>query len=665
MTSQKSQNKITLLGLMREDLRHRRWMLVLSAFVQLIFGPVATLMTFTDLEAQSYYYYGDDFSRNMQRAMQYAVERMTRSYLPVMMTIIALVGALIVGVGGYRHLFNHRMTDMVNSVPVTRGKQFDSIYYNNWLIWFVPQLVSTILTTIIMLTRATSYGYAPAILSSAFFVMIGSALAFGCMMHLTILAVVLSGTIFNALLNVAFIGFDFIIAYYVFMGLCSSSFSTYSGLPISGSDICWLSAPSSGGYLGALICAGMTGDRYNYAVKSFGSESALWFALIATIIIAIVNLIIAYSMYIKRKSEESESGVSNKPYRMCIRFFNSVLAGLFAALMIEEFFYIDERALAVWQILFAAATCVLVSGLIDMVHTRSAKEFFKNWKQMIVLVVITGAIFSVFEFDLMGYDKQVVSESDIQSAMIESYVYSMGTDGSGYVRDPENEGTIIEKGVLSGYSSTDMFYEIPADIAYRLITSERVLWRRGQAYKYDPRTGRLETLPQYENDWAEYVDIIVDKKSGSDFKRNYRILDRDLMEEIISLPGFMEESFPFRTGALGYPVSIRITDRYMRNEVDIPADKLQELFDATVEDFQDNYSLDYLEMRNCEDNYCLECQYYVIDPRTGEDSYWGYTMNLYVTDRDDRTLALLKELGMEEYRYDPDDTYDDEYYDYY
>ena len=218
MTSQKSQNKITLLSLMREDLRHRRWMLVLSAFVQLVFGPVVALMRFTDVEAQSYYYYGEDFLQNKYRAVQRAVESITQSYLPVMMAVIAVVGALIVGIGGYRHLFNRRMTDMVNSVPITRGKQFDSIYYNNWLIWFVPQLVSTILTTFIILARTASYGFAPAVLRSAFFVLIGSAFAFACMMHLTILAVVLSGTIFNAFLNIAFIGFDVIVAF-----ICQSS----------------------------------------------------------------------------------------------------------------------------------------------------------------------------------------------------------------------------------------------------------------------------------------------------------------------------------------------------------------------------------------------------------------------------------------------------------
>ena len=667
MTSQKSQNKITLLSLMREDLRHRRWMVVLSSFVQLIFGPVMALMRFTDIEAQSYYYYGEDFIQNKYRAMQRAVESMTQSYLPVMMAIIAVVGALIVGIGGYRHLFNRRMTDMVNSVPVTRGKQFDSIYYNNWLIWFVPQLVSTILTTFIMLVRTASYGLAPTVLRSAFFVLIGSAFAFACMMHLTILAVVLSGTIFNAFLNIAFIGFDVIVAFVIVSGLCSTNFRTFVSLPISMEQICWTSAPLSGGYLGACISAGLTGDAYKEAVNSFGSEATFWFVLIATMIVAILNLIIAYSLYIKRKSEESENGVSSKAYRMFIRCFNSVLGGLFIAILIDELFYIDERALVVWMIIFAAIGCGLVFGIIDTAHTKSFRGFFANWKQMIVLVLITEAILAVFVYDLTGFDKRIVPESNIETAMIDAYLYGMGADGSGYVKDPENDGMIMEKYMLPDYDQSDNYVEIPADVAYKLMTAERVFWKFGQANIYNPLTGQTERVP--ENEWgyqSEYLNIFIEKKNGTEFKRVYQIVNRDALEEVIALPGYMEKAYPLRTGELGYPVAIRITDFETGNETEIPADRMQELFDATIEDFKANYSLDYLEMTNSYDVYCLECRYYVTIPDGEEGDYWTYSMNLYVTEEDVRSIEILEELGFEDYKYNPYQvTYDEYEYGYY
>ena len=126
----------------------------------------------------------------------------------------------------------------------------------------------------------------------------------------------------------------------------------------------------------------------------------------------------------------------------------------------------------------------------------------------------------------------------------------------------------------------------------------------------------------------------------------------------------MEQAFPFRTGGLGYPRNIWITDQSIRPETEIPAEKLQELFDATIEDFKENYSLDYLEMRNSSEAYCLECQYYVYNPYGGEGAYWVYGMKIYVTDMDVRTIAIIEELGLEDYKFDPYDPNMDEYYDY-
>ena len=661
MTSQKSQNKITLLGLMREDLSHRKWMVVLSSFVQLLFGPVAALLVFSNMEAQSFYYYGDEMILNKQKAIQYAVEEMTQSYLPAMMIIIAIVGAMIVGIGGYRHLFNRRMTDMVNSVPVTRGKQFDSIYYNNWLIWFVPQLVSTIITTFIMLARAASYGYAPAILKSAFFVLIGSAFCFACMMHLVILAVVLSGTIFNALLNVAFLGFDLLLAYGLVVVFCQDCFYTFVDLPISLSQICWVSAPLSGGYLGAIIAAGVSVDSPAGIAAEFGSVSAFYLVLVATIIVAIVNLILAYSLYIKRKSEESESGVSNKTYRLCIRCINSVLCGLTVAELFTELFYLNEKAQTFWQIVFSAVFCVIAFGLLDMIHTRSFKGFFSHWKQMIAIALITEAILVTFIYDLTGFDKRIISESSIETAWVRTSMYGMGSDGSGYAKDPENEGFLVEKYMLGDYDENDMSFEIPADVAYDIITAQRAVWKNETFYVYNPITRRSELLPESEMDYpAEYFDLNVQRRNGWEFRREYPVYDREVMEEIIALPGFMESSYPFRTGELGCPESIRISG--VNGDKEVPAEMVEAVFEASVEDFKENYSLDYIQMRDFQYVYCLECQYYISNPRGGENSYWVYTMNMYIPEEDARTAGLLDELGFDELRHSPEDDY---YYDYY
>ena len=657
MTSQKSQNKITMFSLMKEDLKHRKWMLFLSAFVQFLFGPVAALFVFSDMESRYYYYYGTDAGQNTYKAIQDAVERMTQSYLPVMMMVIAVVGAVIVGVGGYRHLFNRKMTDMVNSVPVTRGKQFDCIYINNWLIWFVPQLASTIITTLIILIRAASYGFAGAALKSAVFVLVGSALAFACVMNLVILAVTLSGTIINALLNAAFIGFDLIIAFTLVICLCQSFFYTFSDLPVSFSDVCWVSAPISGGYLGAIIAALPFDEGFEGIIYRFGSVSSFCLVLGLTVLIAIANIMIAYTLYIRRKSEESENGVSNKIYGFCIRCFNSALCGMAVAVLIDELFFYRRRYFDFWLIFFSVLFCVVTFGIIDMIQSRSAKGFFKHWKQMIAVVIATEIIFATFIFDLTGFDSRIIPESTIKSAEASSYIYGLGTSGSEYEKDPEHEGRLMET------HEYNVSFEISPALAYRIITAEREIWDNDTSYLFDPLTGRKTKMT--DDMWDRYsvnVSLRAERNTGVDFVRNYCVWDNEVIREIMERPGYMEKAYPFRAGELGYPRSIRvIRDFGYSSSKDIPLEYIEKVFDATVEDFRENYSVDYLEAWDSEYVYCLECEYEVTAPYGDDDSYYGTTLTMYLSEEDLRSIGLLDELGYDEYKW----SWDPDQYEYY
>ena len=47
-------SKISLNKLIREDLRHRSWQIVLSCLVQIIFGPLALMLALTTSRIASY-----------------------------------------------------------------------------------------------------------------------------------------------------------------------------------------------------------------------------------------------------------------------------------------------------------------------------------------------------------------------------------------------------------------------------------------------------------------------------------------------------------------------------------------------------------------------------------------------------------------------------------
>ena len=55
--------------------------------------------------------------------------------------VVAIVGAVIVGLAGFRYLFHKNMVDTWHSLPVKRRTLFIISWLNGFLIWFIPFIV--------------------------------------------------------------------------------------------------------------------------------------------------------------------------------------------------------------------------------------------------------------------------------------------------------------------------------------------------------------------------------------------------------------------------------------------------------------------------------------------------------------------------------------------
>ena len=95
-------NGISMLSLMKEDLKHRRWMLVISSIVQFLAGPVIVLFWLTAMKSSGDYISSFEYDAIVQSSGH--TVKFFRSiligYLPLMQIIIAVCAALITGLGG-------------------------------------------------------------------------------------------------------------------------------------------------------------------------------------------------------------------------------------------------------------------------------------------------------------------------------------------------------------------------------------------------------------------------------------------------------------------------------------------------------------------------------------------------------------------------------------
>ncbi len=677
MTSQESPNKgISFVSLLKEDLKHRKWMLILSSVVQILLGPVAILFAYSN-GVSRYSYYGYDYSAAdmAQYMLKYAedmVESVSQSYMPVLQIIIAIVGALIVGLGGYRHLFNRRMTDMVNSVPVKREKQFAVIFTNGFLIWLVPALISVLACFGIVAVQVAQYGLVGILWEGCLRSFLAAGFIFLLIYALVVLSVCLAGTVFNALLNIAFIGFDLIICATLYYLLCESFFDNFMGLPIAFENLLWLSSPISAVMWGAEIATVDADIISEFTTMTWGV-----FSCIATVLTGIFNLVLALVIYKRRKSEEAEAGVSNKPYRFMVRTFNSIAAGLFVALILAEGHWAyNMTAINGWLIFFAALFCVLAYGIIDSIHARSFKGFFNHKTQMAVTLLVTETILVCFAFDLTKFDDRVISQNSISAAYVHPSTTFGGDTGWGYAAVPGEDGFLtkipysVRTAELYGYTQID-----PA-FAYRIITTPKYYYEYDGSYSHDPLTGEVRGPMDYEERGnTYYMSFIADRKVGYNFMRSYTIGDSDIMNDLIHMDGYMEKNYPLNCGELGYPSTLEIRNQNGTASFQVPEQYIRLVMDAYYRDFKDHYDVE--EFGRNDEALVLLCGYEVYyndDDHSYHDpsaNYYHTGMRIYVFPDYDNVMNVLEnEFGISALMDDPDDIsyifdYDDYYFDEY
>ena len=135
---------------MKEDLRHNVWMLALSLLGSFLAMPVVWLLRYSDVNlTNTQTLMGDMTVGPLTEAIYGSINMMVDFYGEVLLIsagIIAIMGAMIVGLASFRYLQHKSMVDTYHSLPVSRRQLFGIKYVNGLLIWLVPYLICMALT---------------------------------------------------------------------------------------------------------------------------------------------------------------------------------------------------------------------------------------------------------------------------------------------------------------------------------------------------------------------------------------------------------------------------------------------------------------------------------------------------------------------------------------
>lgn len=395
-------SKNSFLASCRENHKRRIWVWIVAVLSQLLlYGGMMMiyLSRIRGYQANGDYRDPAGFQEAMCRAARDALAFSDNLYG----TIFIL--AAIIGMQGFSYLYDRRKVDMYHSVPVSKDKRFAVVYLNGIFIYIVANLSGMILGALI----AVSQGAMNAdVLASAGLAFVWNLFLFLAVYHMMMLAVMLTGNRFVTVC--VFLAF-------VFYELCLSSqigslkrifFKTYSEYYIS-------TEPK----LSVIYdCTLHIWDIKN--ASDAADAAAIAMPIVAKwILIAAAFLGLAYLAYKKRPSEAAGRAMAFPFMEPAFKVAAAIPVALLAGGLVYDTSYQNEMLQMAGMLAGGLIFCAAAEVLFDF----DIKSVFKHLLSSGIALACILAIFSVFKWDVFGYDSYIPAQNKVESIAISADGY--------------------------------------------------------------------------------------------------------------------------------------------------------------------------------------------------------------------------------------------------
>ncbi|HEX3022405.1 MAG TPA: DUF6449 domain-containing protein, partial [Lachnospiraceae bacterium] len=487
-----------------EDMKRRLWALALAAVVFFFTIPVACAISIEQWKDYARYDSKVDVVGNS--VMRFIGSSNT------FLILVTIVGAIICGISGYSYLHSKKKIDFYHSLPVKRETLFSVYFFDGILIYLIPYVCSLILCLVIVSFNdlMSSKVLLEAVVSLGI-----NLLNYLAIYTVVIIAVLLTGQFFISVLACAVFFIYGPAVVFINDVLHQEYFQTFyshgsfedNGLFTRLSPITWYIEMT-------------TNKRFDHLKAS----SVLIF-------IVIILALIALSAYIyrKRASETAGKAVTIKFLQPIIKTLISIPVGLLGGQFFKGLSYGAETF---WLIFGMICGYLLSSIVIEMIYHFDFRAAFKNKIQLLIGGVLMVAIFAIFRWDVLGYDRYVPDKEDVKSMCVKFNSVDQAFDST--YRVMEGDDYIYMDGTeyaLKNMTLTDI------DIAYKLA-----------------KLGANRSSQSIENDASDvgtfnstFIYVKYRLKSGREVIRQYDVYDKDLFDmvnEIYSMREYKEGSYP-------------------------------------------------------------------------------------------------------------------------
>lgn len=397
-----------------EDLKRRNWLVAITALVMFFVYPVRLAVVFNGIK--STWEKGYQSTEFLSFAQQIEYEFARSMVLDPQIGFIVLGIAFVCSIQGFAYLYKKQKVDLFYSVPVSKGKRFATVYLNGILIFTFALLVNFLLSILV----GFAYGAVtvPAI-GMAFLTFGFMILLYLAFYNITLIAVMMTGNLVVTCLAAAvFFLYEAFIRILIYMLGTGFFESYYSGTSNNGLEDLITSPFIIMFNLANKVSVGYA-EVMGYLPGSLGANIA------HLIILILVTGFLAYYLHGKRPAEASERAMAFTKSKMIIKILISVPLSMLAGLLF--YFMTGENS---WFLLFGLVIgVVLCHCVFEVIYEFDMKAVLKHKRQLILSSVLTGALFSIFYFDLTGYDSYIPKADKIESIAL---AWNSGGNGDTY-----------------------------------------------------------------------------------------------------------------------------------------------------------------------------------------------------------------------------------------
>lgn len=321
--------------------------------------------------------------------------------------------AVLCGVGLFCYLHTRKRVDFYHALPVSRS----ALFWNNYLAGLLTVLPAYLIMYVLALVLAGAVGVG-GLLSAAGIAqaLLVHVLFFLLIYTISALATILTGNTILAVLLDGWMLFSIPLAALVVETLCQQYFQTWG----SSATLDWIMKYTSpvalyflSGSSSVTSLLGLASARVSYHV--LWGVAALW----------IVLTVLALFLFRHRKSERAGTAIAFAGFKPPLKWYMVLVIALSSGIV----FWGIGGEFWLWFGLLVGT--VLGHIIIEMIYHFDLRSAFVHWKTMIVLAVAAVAIVIGIQRDVLGYDKWLPNEDQIEAVGFQCNLYR--GENNGYV----------------------------------------------------------------------------------------------------------------------------------------------------------------------------------------------------------------------------------------